>query len=62
MIARLIEEKLLHALRTMPVVALVGPRQVGKTTLAFQLADRAIEKATSYLDIELDSDLNKLSD
>jgi uncharacterized protein len=62
MIPRLIEEKLLRALRTMPVVALVGPRQVGKTTLAFQLAHQVIDKASSYLDLELDSDLNKLSD
>lgn len=62
MIPRLIEEKLLRALRTMPVVALLGPRQVGKTTLAFQLAQQAIDKSSSYLDLELDSDLSKLSD
>lgn len=62
MIARLIEEKLLNALRNVPVVALVGPRQVGKTTLALKMAQQAIEKPSSYLDLELDTDLSKLSD
>lgn len=62
MIARLIEEKLLTALRNVPVVALVGPRQVGKTTLALKMAQQAIEKPSSYLDLELDTDLSKLSD
>ncbi len=62
MITRLVEEKLLNALRNVPVVALVGPRQVGKTTLALQIAHQAIEKETSYLDLELDTDLSKLSE
>ncbi len=62
MIARQIEEKLLNALRNVPVVALVGPRQVGKTTLALKIAQQAIEKPSSYLDLELDTDLSKLSD
>ncbi|HEU4552158.1 MAG TPA: ATP-binding protein [Chitinophaga sp.] len=46
----------------MPVVALVGPRQVGKTTLALQLAQQNLDKKTSYLDLELDTDLSKLDD
>ena len=62
MINRKIEEKLLNALRNVPVVALVGPRQVGKTTLALKMAQQAIEKHSSYLDLELDTDLSKLSD
>ena len=62
MINRQIEEKLLNALRNVPVVALVGPRQVGKTTLALKMAQQAIEKHSSYLDLELDTDLSKLSD
>ena len=62
MIARQIEEKLLSAMRNVPVVALVGPRQVGKTTLALKIAQQAIEKPSSYLDLELDTDLSKLSD
>jgi uncharacterized protein len=62
MIPRLIEENLLRALRNMPVVALLGPRQVGKTTLAWQIAQQAIAKNSSYLDLELDTDLAKLED
>ena len=62
MITRLIEAKLLNALQNVPVVALVGPRQVGKTTLALQIAEQAIDKESSYLDLELDTDLSKLSD
>lgn len=62
MVSRQIEEKLLNALRNVPVVALVGPRQVGKTTLALKIAQQAIEKPSSYLDLELDTDLSKLSD
>ena len=32
----------------MPVVALLGPRQVGETTLAFEIAD-SINKESAYL-------------
>ncbi len=46
----------------MPIVALVGPRQVGKTTLAFQIAGSDVKKKTSYLDLKLDSGLSKLDD
>ncbi len=52
---------LLKALETMPVVALLGPRQVGKTTLALMIA-KAIRKKSAYLDLELDTDLAKLAD
>ena len=45
----------------MPVVALIGPRQVGKTTLALEVA-KNFKKTTIYIDLELDSDFNKLSD
>lgn len=62
MIPRELEHNLTNALNHMPVVALVGPRQVGKTTLAFEIARRGLDKKTSYLDLELDTDLNKLSD
>lgn len=40
-------------------VALIGPRQVGKTTLALELAK---EMPSLYLDLETLSDRNKLSD
>ncbi|MDQ6950566.1 MAG: ATP-binding protein [Mariprofundales bacterium] len=49
------------ALQNMPVVALLGSRQVGKTTLALEVS-KFIGKETVYLDLELDSDLAKLSD
>ncbi len=45
----------------MPVVALLGARQVGKTTLALEIA-KVVGKESAYLDLELDSGLNKLSD
>lgn len=53
--------KLVSGLQAMPVVALLGPRQVGKTTLALAI-ESALAKPTTYLDLELDSDFNKLTD
>ena len=38
-------------------VALFGPRQEGKTTLTFALAE---DRESIYLDLESDADLNKL--
>jgi predicted AAA+ superfamily ATPase len=61
MVIRGIQTNLEKALLTMPVVALLGPRQVGKTTLALQVAEQIKKKAT-YLDLESDADFNKLSD
>ncbi len=61
MIKRLLQKKIEKALETMPVVALLGPRQVGKTTLALDIV-QSINKESAYLDLELDSDLAKLSD
>ncbi|MDX8412834.1 MAG: ATP-binding protein [Mariprofundales bacterium] len=61
MVERLLLQNLIMALHNMPVVALLGPRQVGKTTLAFEVA-KTIDKETVYLDLELDSDLAKLGD
>lgn len=46
----------------MPVVALLGPRQVGKTTLALQIAQEQLGDKVLYLDLELDSDLARLND
>ncbi len=43
----------------MPAVAILGPRQAGKTTLALQIADR---HSSLYLDLQLDSDRAKLAD
>jgi len=61
MIKRRLKKKLLQGLKTIPVVAILGPRQVGKTTLAFQIDDQ-LSKETVYLDLESDADFNKLTD
>ena len=44
-----------------PAVALLGPRQVGKTTLARQIADERGDRAL-YLDLERPADLRRLDD
>ena len=62
MITRSLENRLNRALDSMPVVALLGPRQVGKTTLALEIAGKRLEKKWAYLDLELESDLSKLKD
>lgn len=61
MITRSLQARLDEALNSRPIVALLGPRQVGKTTLALAIAKR-IKKDSAYLDLELDSDLAKLSE
>ena len=47
-------------LRAFPVVAMVGPRQCGKSTLAHHILPRL--KSSVYLDLELPSDIAKLRD
>jgi predicted AAA+ superfamily ATPase len=59
MIARRLLPVLRERLRERPAVALLGPRQVGKTTLALALAEKA---KSLYLDLESEADLAKLSD
>jgi predicted AAA+ superfamily ATPase len=59
MIARRLESVLVERLSNFAAVALVGPRQVGKTTLAHGLN---CGKAVHYLDLERPSDLAKLAD
>jgi predicted AAA+ superfamily ATPase len=61
MIQRYLEKKILRDLKWSPVVGIVGSRQVGKTTLAKHL-ESSISKETLYLDLELDSDWQKLED
>lgn len=60
MIRRRLEPVLLASLRRFPVVALVGARQVGKTTLARAVARRA--GRADYLDLERPSDAARLTD
>jgi uncharacterized protein len=57
MISRLLSPKLTEALDNSPAVALLGPRQVGKTTLALEIG-RACNAL--YLDLESDQDRAKL--
>jgi predicted AAA+ superfamily ATPase len=61
MIPRHLAPHLSKALASTPCVALLGPRQVGKTTLALDLVEGA-DKPTTYLDLERDSDRRKLAD
>ena len=49
MIPRRIEALVRDRLGHMPAVALLGPRQVGKTTLAHAIAER---RKSVYLDLE----------
>jgi len=62
MLRRLLEDKVIQALTTMPVVALLGPRQVGKTTLALEIANNKLNKDVVYIDLERDSDLGRLNE
>jgi predicted AAA+ superfamily ATPase len=62
MIERSLEKQIIQALNTVPVVSILGPRQVGKTTLALEMANNKLDKEVVYLDLELDSDLAKLNE
>lgn len=59
MIDRHIQPLLTEALIHSPAVALLGPRQVGKTTLALAIGDT---RPSVYLDLETNSDRAKLAD
>jgi predicted AAA+ superfamily ATPase len=61
MLNRSISDYVLQRLSQIPIVALTGPRQVGKTTLAKQIRE-VIQEETIYLDLESDEDRNKLTD
>jgi len=60
MISREIFSRLQKLLAQFPVVVLIGPRQVGKTTLAKAYLEG--QASAVYLDLELPSDLAKLQD
>jgi predicted AAA+ superfamily ATPase len=59
MIHRRLLTALTHALTEAPAVALLGPRQVGKTTLALEVAKG---RPAIYLDLESEADRAKLSE
>jgi predicted AAA+ superfamily ATPase len=58
--SRLAQEKLRDLLGTFPAVVLLGPRQAGKTTLAF--AEKDTKPNAIYLDLELPSAQRQLDD
>jgi predicted AAA+ superfamily ATPase len=60
MIERRLRSDLSRSLGLFPAVALLGARQVGKTTLARQIA--GADRSSIYLDLERPSDLAKLAD
>jgi predicted AAA+ superfamily ATPase len=61
MIYRFVTEVLVELLQEFPAVAIVGPRQVGKTTLAKLLAAQ-VEREMVYIDLENPRDELKLQD
>jgi len=59
MIKRRITAQLSELLDSTPAVALLGPRQVGKTTLALTIAE---QRPSIYLDLESDADRARLAE
>ena len=59
MLNRRLYAEVTDRLENIPAVAILGPRQAGKTTLALQLAD---QRSSLYLDLQLDTDRAKLDD
>ena len=57
MIERRIAPDVAWRLENTPAVALIGPRQVGKTTLALQVAK---ERSAAYLDLENEADRGRM--
>lgn len=58
-IKRRTEQNIYNDLGQFPVVGIIGPRQVGKTTLARSISEN-MDKPCHYLDLELPSDIAKL--
>ena len=56
---RELAQKIIQRLKQNPAVAILGPRQVGKTTLALDIAD---QQASIYLDLENPEEFQKLQD
>jgi Predicted ATPase (AAA+ superfamily) len=57
MIKRRIAPEVAQSLEDAPAVALIGPRQVGKTTLALEVAEN---RPAVYLDLESESDRSRV--
>jgi uncharacterized protein len=60
MIKRHITAKILSLLREFPVIVILGPRQVGKTTLVKNIV-LSLKKKTRYIDLEKNSDFALIS-
>lgn len=62
MLARRLRPYIENRLKQMPGVVMLGPRQVGKTTLARSIASRKARSAALYLDLERPVDQRRLRD
>ena len=60
MIDRLVTPSIEHSLAEQAAVAIIGPRQVGKTTLAREIADKS--PGSLYLDLEAREDRDRLAE
>jgi hypothetical protein len=61
-IPRLHEADIISSLKEVPVTAIIGPRQCGKTTLARHIAAKRKQDSVVHLDLERIADQRKLSD
>jgi uncharacterized protein len=61
MIQRTIQSSVEQALTFFPAIGIIGPRQVGKTTLV-KIVQNQISLPTIFLDLERDSDRQKLAE
>lgn len=61
MFYRIVTKHIMEDLEFFPIVGIIGPRQVGKTTLA-KTIQKKLTCETLYLDLELDSDFHRLID
>ncbi len=62
MIFRQLQQHILNLLKEYPAIAVLGPRQVGKTTLVKTIVKQQKKKPMLYIDIEKPSDARKLND
>lgn len=61
MYSRIVEDELISQLSYFPAVGIIGPRQVGKTTLAKAITEK-LNLETLYIDLENPEDESKLFD
>lgn len=61
MFYRVITKHIMEDLTFFPIIGIIGPRQVGKTTLV-KFIQKDLASESLYLDLELDSDRRRLTD